>query len=177
MWTPSSRLPLSKARTERASSTSSQPLGSMLNTRWVFLRSSRSRSSCELTFQGFSGVLTGISHICTGRGPRFSNSCTRSFHKNSLTFSMWPHRNPIHYSLCACANSFSHVRLFATLRTVAHQAPLPMGFFRQKYWSRLPFPPPGDLPDPRIEPESLTSPALAGGFFPLVPPGKPLITH
>ena len=40
-----------------------------------------------------------------------------------------------------------------------------MGFSRQEYWSGLPCPPPGDLPDPETEPESLTSPALAGGFF------------
>ena len=40
-----------------------------------------------------------------------------------------------------------------------------MEFSRQEYWSGLPFPPPGDLPDPEVEPESLTSPALAGGFF------------
>ena len=52
-----------------------------------------------------------------------------------------------------------------TLRTVAHQAPLSMGFSRQEYWSGLPCPSPGDLPDPGIEPVSLTSPALAGGFF------------
>ena len=45
------------------------------------------------------------------------------------------------------------------------QAPLSMGFPRQEYWSGLPFPSPGDLPDPGIEPESLVSPALAGGFF------------
>ena len=44
-------------------------------------------------------------------------------------------------------------------------APLSMGFSRQKYWSRLPFPTPGNLPDPGIEPESLTSPGLAGRFF------------
>ena len=53
----------------------------------------------------------------------------------------------------------------ATLWTVACQAPLSMGFSRQEYWSRLPCPPPGDLPDPGIEPMSLMSPALAGGFF------------
>uniref|UniRef100_G3N0Q5 LY6/PLAUR domain containing 6 n=1 Tax=Bos taurus TaxID=9913 RepID=G3N0Q5_BOVIN len=47
------------------------------------------------------------------------------------------------------------------LETVAQQAPLSMGFSRQEYWSGLPCPPPGDLPDPGIEPESLTSPALA----------------
>ena len=51
---------------------------------------------------------------------------------------------------------------FATHWTVAHQAPLSMGFFRQKYWSVLPFPPPGGLPNPGIKP---VSPALAGGFF------------
>ena len=49
--------------------------------------------------------------------------------------------------------------------TVACQAPLPMGFFRQEYWSGLPFPSPGDLPNPGIEPTSLTSPAQAGRFF------------
>ena len=48
----------------------------------------------------------------------------------------------------------SHVRLFATPGTVAHQAPLSMGFPRQEYWSGLPFPSPGNLPDLRIEPES-----------------------
>ena len=47
---------------------------------------------------------------------------------------------------------------------VAHQAPLSMGFSRQEYWRGFPCPP-GDLPDPRIEPASLLSPALAGGFF------------
>ena len=60
---------------------------------------------------------------------------------------------------------FSRVRFCATLLTVAHQAPLSMGFSRQEYWSGLPCPPPGDLPDPGIEPTSLTSPALAGRFF------------
>ena len=69
---------------------------------------------------------------------------------------------------------FSCVRLFATLWTVAGQAPLSMGFSRQKYWSGLPRLPPGDLPDPEIETASLSSPALAGGFLPLAPPGKPL---
>ena len=48
----------------------------------------------------------------------------------------------------------SRVRLFATPWTVAYQAPLPMGFSRQEYWSGLPFPSPGDLPDPGIEPRS-----------------------
>ena len=49
--------------------------------------------------------------------------------------------------------------------TVAHQGPLPMEFSRQEYWSGVPFPPPGDHPDPGIIPESIVPPALAGGFF------------
>ena len=49
--------------------------------------------------------------------------------------------------------------------TVAHEAALSMGFSRQEYWSGLPLPTPGDLPDPGIEPASLAPPALAGGFF------------
>ena len=60
---------------------------------------------------------------------------------------------------------FSRVRLFVTPWTVAHQAPLSVGFSRQEYWSGLPFPSPGNLPNPESEPASLTSPALAGGFF------------
>ena len=57
------------------------------------------------------------------------------------------------------------VQLFVTLWAVARQAPLSLGVSRQEYWSALPCPPPGDLCDPGIEPESVTSPALAGGFF------------
>ena len=60
---------------------------------------------------------------------------------------------------------FSRVQLFVTLWTVARQAPLSMGSSRQEYWSGLPCPPPGDLPNPGIKPTSLESPALAGGFF------------
>ena len=56
--------------------------------------------------------------------------------------------------------------------TVAGQALLSIGFFRQEYWSGWPFPPPGDLPDPGIEPTSPSSPALAGSFFTADPPGK-----
>ena len=58
---------------------------------------------------------------------------------------------------------FSHVRLSAW--TVARQVPLSLGFSRQEYWSGLPFPPPGDLPDSGFKPMSLMSPALVGEFF------------
>ena len=67
---------------------------------------------------------------------------------------------------------FSCVRLSAALWTVTHQAPLSMEFSRQEYWSGLPFPTPGDLPNPGIEPTSHVSPALAGGFFTTVPPER-----
>ena len=53
---------------------------------------------------------------------------------------------------------------------VACQAPLSMKFSRQEYWSELSFPPPGDLPDPGIEPTSPEAPALSGGFFTTEPP-------
>ena len=56
-------------------------------------------------------------------------------------------------------------KLLVTLWTVALQAPLSMGFSRQEYWSGLPCPDPGYFPNPGVEPESLTSPPLAGGFF------------
>ena len=69
-------------------------------------------------------------------------------------------------SMYACMLSCcSHVRLFITLWTIARQASLSMGFIRQEYWSVLPCPPPGDLPDPEINPSSLMSPALAGRFL------------
>ena len=58
---------------------------------------------------------------------------------------------------------------FGTPQTVAHQAPLSMGFSRQEYWSMLPFPPPGHLPDPGIK---LTSSALVSRFFTTEAPGK-----
>ena len=69
--------------------------------------------------------------------------------------------------------SFSRVQLFAATWTVAHQASLSMEISRQEYWSRLPLPPPGDLPHPGIEPMFLASPALAAEFFTIAPPGKP----
>ena len=59
----------------------------------------------------------------------------------------------------------SHVFLFVAPWTAAHQGPLSMEFSRQDIWSGLPFPPPGDLPDPEIKPASLMSPALASRFF------------
>ena len=67
----------------------------------------------------------------------------------------------------------SRVRPFVTPWTVVCQAPLPMGFSWQEYWSGLPFPPPGDLPDPNIKPMSSASPPLAGRFLTTEPFGNP----
>ena len=69
-----------------------------------------------------------------------------------------------------CVLNLLCVQLSGTPQTVAHQAPLSMGFSRQECWSRLPFP---SLPNSGTEPASLASPALAGSFFTTEPPGKP----
>ena len=71
----------------------------------------------------------------------------------------------LYSKVCMCAKSFSHVQLFGTLWTIACQASLSMGFSRQEYWSGLPFPFAGDLPDPGIELVSPASPELAVWFF------------
>ena len=79
--------------------------------------------------------------------------------------------------ICVCAGGWvctlSRVRLCATPWTVAHQAALSMGFYRQGYWSGWPFPPPGDLPNPGIKP---VVPAWASGFFSSWATGTNIIT-
>ena len=90
-----------------------------------------------------------------GAGPLMS---LLAFHK----------RHPPTVCVCVCVctlSCFSCVWLFATLWTIACQAPLSMGFSRQERWTGLPCPPPGDLPDPGIKPGPLVSPALTGRFF------------
>ena len=75
--------------------------------------------------------------------------------------------------VCVRTQSLSCVQLFVTPWTVARQAPLSMEFSRQEYWSGLPFPTPGDLPDPVVEPASLMSPELQADSLPSEPLGKP----
>ena len=75
------------------------------------------------------------------------------------------------FLLLVVVESFSRVRLFATPWTVANQAPPSMGFSRQEYWSGVPFPSPGDLPDPGIEPRSST---LQADALTSEPPGEAL---
>ena len=86
---------------------------------------------------------------------------------NLLTIALWQR-------LCVAfqtEQSLSHAQLFATPWTVAHQDPLSMEFSRQGYWGGLPFPSPGDLPNPGTEPRS---PALQVDYLPSEPPGKPM---
>ena len=71
---------------------------------------------------------------------------------------------------------FSHIQLFVTLWIVARRVPLSMGFSRQEYWSGLPCPPPGELPDPRIKPVSPVAPALQADSLPLSHQGSPKLS-
>ena len=119
-----------------------------------------------------------LQHACTCPGGRFC-SCGDECHLcdclqvlTDITFSQWPSLitpfkiiHPSYLFFLSTTNKslpscFSCVQLFAVLWATAHQAPLSMGFSRQRYWS----PPPGDLSDPGIKPAFLSS-ALAGGFF------------
>ena len=77
-----------------------------------------------------------------------------------------------HSLVFVVVQSLSHVQLFATPWTIACQAPLSVGFPRQEYWSGLPFPSPGDLPDPGVE---YVSPTLAGGFYTTESPAEPIL--
>ena len=79
-----------------------------------------------------------------------------------------------HSNVKVKAKLLSRVRLFVTLWTVAHQTPPSMGFSRQEYWSGLPFPSPGDLLEPGMEPESLE---LQADALPSESPGKPIRTY
>ena len=81
--------------------------------------------------------------------------------------------------VCVCVYVYvwlSWVQLFVIPWIAVCQAPLPMEFSRKEYWSGLPFPTSGDLPNPGIEPVSLASLALGGGFFTTEPPGKQQVT-
>ena len=76
-------------------------------------------------------------------------------------------------TICVQAQSLGCVQLFVTLWTVVYQAPLSMEFSRQEYWNGLPFPTPGDPPNPGIKTKSPTSPSLASRFFNTASYGKP----
>ena len=89
-----------------------------------------------------------------------NSTCIKTVQK----YFVFIHKEKLSFGVCVLSR-FSHVWLFVTLWTVARQAPLSMRFSRQEYWSGLPFPSPGDLPNLGIEHRSFMSPAFAGGFF------------
>ena len=112
---------------------------------------------------GVEAILQGIikNIVCIKINAPF---CHRAFAYAPL--SPWDSLFPLTSTPSDCMqNHFSHIWLFATLWTIALQAPLSMRFSRQEFWNGCPCPSPGDLPNPGIEPMSLVSPALAGGFF------------
>ena len=114
-----------------------------------------------------------VHHTCSGRLSQHTQTlCLQDlyFFSNSRRFPSTSacHHLASRHCLCVCAclpSCFSCFRLFATLRTVARQAPLSVGCSRQGHWSGFSFPPPRDLPNPGLEPVSLKSPVLSGGFF------------
>ena len=91
---------------------------------------------------------------------------------DSLPLSHLGSPQPRYMRVCVLS-CFRHVRLVATLWTIAHQAALSMGFPRQEYWSGLPCSPPGDLPNPGIEPANAATPALQADSLPLSHWGSP----
>ena len=125
------------------------------------------KMSTILTSQGRMRIKTGTAH---SRVPGF---CDAHRAREDYILQVLCQRHRVAVSMLG---RFSHIRLFAIPWIVARQVLLSMGFSRQEHWGGLPCSPPGDLPDPGIEPVSLTSPALAGEFFttsatkgPLVP--------
>ena len=116
------------------------------------------------------GSLSLLQGLCPTQGsnpglPHCRQILYQLSHKGSLRILEWVKWSEV--------KSLSRVRFFATPWTVAYQAPPSMGFSRQEYWSGLPFPSPGDLPNPGIE---RGSPALQTGALLSEPPGKPQAT-
>ena len=111
-------------------------------------------------------------HCCATITASTSESFSSS---QSETLYPWNTNHRLYFkNICLCAQFLSRVQFFATPWTVAHQAPLSIGFPRQEYWTGLPFPSPEDLPTPGVEPISLASPILAGTFFTTVSPKNTL---
>ena len=110
-----------------------------------------------------------INQFCSNQSQKCfflkQSSCLLAWHYLMLYYNLFAYHLPSKVKV----KSLSRVQLFATLWTVAYKAPQSMGFSRQEYWSGLPFPSPGDLSDPGIEPRS---PALQADTLPSEPPGN-----
>ena len=123
--------------------------------------------SLELNCQSRTGTVSSSSVFSFSTYAHFFTSRCRSNHA-SLMKSLMPQsltRIKCLINLCVCVCVCVFIPLFATPWTIAHKALLSVEFPKQEYWSGLPFPTTGDLPDPGIRPTSPVSPALAGRFF------------
>ena len=121
--------------------------------------------TCSQVQKKLRETVDGVSHASRVVPFTSINSKSKEMPTTSSLFSfgqLLPSLIHVHACMLSC---LSRVQLFETLWTIAHQAPLSMGFSRQEYWSGLQCPPPGDLPNPGFEPMSVMSPALAGEFF------------
>ena len=131
---------------------------------FILFRCSRIKSSGVVTFDTMYLTAGGLTSLINGLSIDVLSIAPVRKVQTLLGWQSSPGHLWVKPKLCACVLSrFILVRLFATPWAVAHQAPLSMGFSRQEYWSGLPCPPPGDLPNPEIKPTS-PSPPLAGGF-------------
>ena len=113
--------------------------------------------------------ILGWAAMPSSRGSSQPRDQTQVSHIAGGLFTIWATREALERPWSE-VKSLSRVQLFATPWTVAYQAPPSMGFSRQEYWSGLPFPSPGDLPEPGIKPRS---PTLQAGALTSEPPGKP----
>ena len=116
-------------------------------------------------------------YVCEGgvRGPKEINSPANNRGDWNWGLPQAP-SSSLPVCVCVCSVTPSYLSLCNSL-DCSPQASVSMEFSRQEYWSKLPFPSPGDLPNPRIEPASQVSPALTTVFFTTVPPRKPSLPH
>ena len=109
--------------------------------------------------------VTGEMGLGGGGGCAWVEQSREPLSRSRPSLALVPRFISTHCMPASMLSHFSHVQLFETPRTIAHQAPLSTGFSRQDYWSGLPFPPLGDLPHPGMKPMSHVSSALAERFF------------
>ena len=141
----------------------------------------KNREAWHAAVHGVAKSQTQLSNWTANNNLSFPLSHTAVCTPGFFYYLIW---SSFHYQLhslslivCMHVQSLSRVQLFVTLWTVDHKAPLSMGFSWQEHWSGLPFPPPGDLPDSEIEPESPVSPALQADYLPLSHWGSPFEPH
>ena len=128
---------------------------------WELLSQKLCPEHAFLECPGLQWTQLKVSHLFKSGGPVLYPSYATCYlcDLNQVTKFLWAAG-----SSCVLSGSVV-VQLCATLWTLAYQAPLSMGLFRQEYWSGLPFPPPGDLPNPRIKPAFLCVSCISGGLF------------